>query len=562
MDRVERLLRLGFLPLQAPPVFTTDDLANHYVALYKAWAALQPLPGGGKLIPRSPAAKTELFSVARAGYHRRPIGIPNPVAQTYLSTDIVGNWAEIVKHYRQSGISVSRPRFKRDGERAASLPSMQPLYERRLLKGAGFRFVLRTDISRFFPTIYTHSIPWAIHGKAVSKKHRKITPKYFGNLLDMAVRQCQDGQTFGLPIGPDTSHIIAECIATSIDVALNKKLRGGIVGLRYVDDYYLYFETLSDAEMAHAHLVQCLKEYELQINYEKTKICPVEDLGEDIWTHALRSCEIASKGRRQRTDVHHFFEVARGLAKSNIDENVMLYALRRISSVIIRMENWAPFESHLCLVAAAFPVSLQYISRILSTYAGLGYPIDKKRVSRLVNSLISEHAPLEHHSEVAWCMWLCKDLDLKLSPASVDLVANVNSSICVLILLDLDAAGKLPKSPAATRWKQYESSDALWDDLWMISYEAGIRGWGGMTDAHIKADPHFDELRKLNIHFYDISASITPLFAPKEDAFVKNEVQTVSQLLQFDNLTEIFEYADDKDIYGSPIVSQESENED
>lgn len=233
MDRIERLLRLGYLPSQLPPAFKTGDLALHHIKLYAAWAAMPSKSG----VPASPRSKAELFSVARAGHQRRAISLPNPVAQTFLSKAVADNWASIVSNLRRSQMSASHPRFRRDSNRAASLPSMQTLYERRLIQGAGYRYVLRTDISRFFPTIYTHSIPWALHGKAASKKNTKPTPKYFGNLLDLATRQGQDGQTFGLPIGPDTSHIIAECIATSIDVDLRRKLKGNLAGFRYVDDY-------------------------------------------------------------------------------------------------------------------------------------------------------------------------------------------------------------------------------------------------------------------------------------------------------------------------------------
>ena len=351
MNRVERLLRQGLLPSQLPPCFTTDTLASNHAVLSAAWLSLEP--GKPGISPKAPSGKSEVFSVARAGHQRRSTSISNPVAQTFLSQAIVNNWAAIVHHFRKSRISASHPRFRRDANRAASLPSMQNLFERRLLIGAGYRYVLRTDISRFFPTIYTHSIPWALHGKSVAKKNRKLTPKYFGNLLDTAVRQCQDEQTFGLPIGPDTSHIIAECIATAVDIDLAKRLRTNLVGFRYVDDYYLFFETQSAAEGALAHLVRCLKEFELQINFEKTKICRTEELEEDSWTHTLRSIDIANDGQRQRSDANHFFEIARSLARAHSDESVMVYALRRVSSVIVRVDNWAPFEAQLCLVAAA-----------------------------------------------------------------------------------------------------------------------------------------------------------------------------------------------------------------
>lgn len=558
MDRVQRLLRFGYLPSQLPPPFITSDLAASHLAVLAAWDAASS--AGGAKVPKSPPTKAEVFSVARAGHLRRTTSVPNPVAQTYLCRAVIANWAAIVRHFRRSKISASHPRFRRDSSRAAVLPSMQSLYERRLLQGAGYRYVLRTDISRFFPTIYTHSIPWALHGKPTAKKYRTITPKYFGNLLDLVVRQCQDEQTFGLPIGPDTSHIIAECIATAIDVELGKRLRTTPAGFRYVDDYYLFFESYSAAESALAQLVRCLKDFELQINFDKTKVCKVEELDEDAWTHKLRSFPIANAGQKQRSDFNHYFELARELARNHRDDSVMVYALRRASSIIVRKENWPAFEAQLCLAAAAYPVALQTIARLLSTYSGIGYAIDKHRLSRLMNALIQEHAPLEHHSEVAWCLWICKELDLTLVPQSVDLVAEMNSSMCTLILLDLAAAGRLPKAPAPTRWRQFERSDALWEDLWMLSYEAGVRGWGGMSDAHIKANVHFEELRKRNVRFYNGTAVLTPLFSLKADALHKHNAQTVEELLDIDDLDDVFEYEDDEDIYGSPIEDEDDED--
>lgn len=556
MDRIERLLKLGYLPSQLPPAFKTSDVALHHTNLYAAWVAIPSKAS----VPMSPRSKSELFSVARAGHQRRATSLSNPIAQTFLSRAVVDNWANIVSHFRRSQISASHPRFRRDSGRAASLPSMQGLYERRLLQGAGYRYVLRTDISRFFPTIYTHSIPWALHGKAASKKSTKPTTKFFGNLLDLACRQGQDGQTFGLPIGPDSSHIIAECIATSIDVDLERKLKGKIAGFRYVDDYYLFFGTQGEADRALACLVRCLRDFELQINFEKTRICRIDELEEDSWTHALRSVAIAPSGQRQRSDINHYFELARDLARRNATDAVMVYALRRVSSVILRLENWDVFEAQLCLVAASHPVTLQSIARLLSTYSRLGFPIGKERLSRLVNSLIAEHAPLEHHSEVAWCLWICKELGLTISATNVDSVAAMDSSICALILLDLDSTGSLPKRLAHSRWKPFEATSALWEEQWLLSYEAGVRGWGGMSDAHIRADPHFDELRKLEVRFYDTNALITPLISPKPNALERHNFDTISQLLKLDDLDDVFEYEDDEDAYGSPIEDKETDD--
>lgn len=134
MDRTKRLLECGYFPSQLPPCFTTKDLADNYAKLYLEWTVLQADPK----IQKAPSSKAELFSVARAGHQRRVTSLPNPVAQTYLASHIVQHWPKMVRHYRQSRLSASRPRFLKAGSRAANIPSMQLLYERKVLKSAGY----------------------------------------------------------------------------------------------------------------------------------------------------------------------------------------------------------------------------------------------------------------------------------------------------------------------------------------------------------------------------------------------------------------------------------------
>lgn len=544
MDRIARLLGHGYFPSQLPPTFTTNDLASNHAVLYAAWLALvtPPKKKGAPKIPKSPSSKAELFSVARAGHQRRVTSLTNPVAQTFLATQIAEHWGDILKHYRQSSLSASRPRFLHRGERAANIPSMQQLYERKMLASAGYRYMLRTDISRFFPTIYTHSVPWALHGKAIAKKNRSITPKYFGNLLDLSLRQAQEEQTFGLPIGPDTSHIIAEAIATSVDVELKKKLKGFPPGFRYVDDYFMFFPTLNEAENALAALIRALKEYELQINFEKTKTCSVLDIEDDFWSHQLRSFQIAKSGAKQASDISHFFELAKSLARANSDESVMTYALKKASSVVVRKPNWASFISHVCHVALGFPNTLQTVARLLSTYAGVDYPLERVRLERLINALVQDHAPLGHHSEVAWCLWMCKDLDLRLSETNIDAVAEMHSSVCALLLLDLGAMGKLTKIPKMTYWRNFENSDALYGDQWLLAYEAGLRGWAGFGNAHITNDPYFAELYQRRIHFYDSNAKLAPFFRAKAEALKDRDVDDIAALFELDDVEDMLEY--------------------
>ena len=88
----------------------------------------------------------------------------------------------------------------------------------------------------------------------------------------------QDGQTIGLPIGPDTSHIIAEMIGVAIDDSIRIALDGWPKGFRYVDDFTFFFNTREEAERALAVIIKCVSAFELQINASKTKIVEVREL--------------------------------------------------------------------------------------------------------------------------------------------------------------------------------------------------------------------------------------------------------------------------------------------
>lgn len=94
------------------------------------------------------------------------------------------------------------------------------LAERRAELRSHGRFLVRADISRFYQSIYTHSVPWALHGKAFAKRYRRA--RNVGNQLDQLLRSCQDEQTNGIPIGPDSSLLVAEIILSAIDERLKR----------------------------------------------------------------------------------------------------------------------------------------------------------------------------------------------------------------------------------------------------------------------------------------------------------------------------------------------------
>jgi hypothetical protein len=92
-----------------------------------------------------------------------------------------------------------------------------------------------------------------------------------GNRLDVAVRKGQDNQTLGIPVGPDTSRILAEIIGVSIDQYVRENL--GIDqtrAFRNIDDWYIGFDNAGEAEDAIATLATGCRMFELELNADKT----------------------------------------------------------------------------------------------------------------------------------------------------------------------------------------------------------------------------------------------------------------------------------------------------
>jgi len=550
-EKIKKFLSKGYLPVQLPPGFNSDSFAKEYQSF--SWEFKKDL-----------RCRSEKFSVARSSYYRRVTSIVNPVAYFFLVKEIVKHWGEIEKHYdsrnEETFISLSQPKFE-SSLRAIEICKFSKLYENKITRSAGFKYVLLTDISRFFPTIYTHSIPWALHTKKVAKENRNCETQYYGNCIDEKSRAIQDGQTIGLPIGPDTSHIIAEIIATAIDKELKDSVGEKLHGFRYVDDYCLFFNSQEEAQKVLAKLSQVLTQYELQINPSKTRIIEVKDLIEESWKYNVKKLEISSKIHKQRDDIHNYFESLFTLEKRFKDESLVKYGLKKISTKIIKKDNWNIYEAYLLKCGYAFPNTLQTITTIFSTYNEYNYPITTKAIERFCNNLIQEHSISESHSEIAWALWLAKELKIQINKQSIQSVISSSSSVCKLILLDLINNNSIEykntvndiKQLLEENMKPFAKKEALYEENWLLAYEGGRRKWlYNENTLYIENDEFFSKLLKeKNVSFYDEQKKCPPVFKLKKD---EEDELALAKFLEEnlnndENIDEYFEFNEGEEEY-------------
>lgn len=142
-----------------------------------------------------------------------------------------------------------------------------------------FKSLFKLDVSKCFDNIYTHSITWAVYGKEYVKKHLRESDKTFGGIFDKYIRSLNQDETKGIIIGPEFSRIFAEIIFQDIDIKIidDLKKQGLERGkdyqiLRYVDDFFVFFNNEDDRIKINTSIFHKIKEYKLSINSEKSKI--------------------------------------------------------------------------------------------------------------------------------------------------------------------------------------------------------------------------------------------------------------------------------------------------
>ena len=142
-----------------------------------------------------------------------------------------------------------------------------------------YNAMVQIDVSKCFDSIYTHSLPWAVLGKAQTKFHLEESLGTFGGRFDNLMQKMNHKETNGIVIGPEFSRIFAEVILQAVDTDLLVRLENG-AGLkhkvdfeifRYVDDFFVFYNDDSTQLKIIETLQECLKLAKLSINSAKLK---------------------------------------------------------------------------------------------------------------------------------------------------------------------------------------------------------------------------------------------------------------------------------------------------
>jgi hypothetical protein len=175
-----------------------------------------------------------------------------------------------------------------------------------------YKYIIQTDIKNFYPSVYTHSIAWAFHTKTtIRAASNRYDGNLLGNRLDTLFQNANDGCTNGLPIGSVVSDLISEAILSAIDLEISATVKKyNILAVRFKDDYRFLCKSENDCRRIIKRLQNELKEFNLLLNEDKTRI---KELPEGIFREWVSKYHQISPRKSKKLSFKQFKEFYLGV---------------------------------------------------------------------------------------------------------------------------------------------------------------------------------------------------------------------------------------------------------
>jgi hypothetical protein len=496
-DIVKRFFKYGYFSEILPPWFTTehidDDIIDAFCDHLEEWDPIKK--GRHKRPPSYPI----YFTGPKNGQDRRKFSIVHPLHYVRLAHTISELWDEITTFSEQSLFSTSPLRLdKKHKNKIFEHRPFRYSVQERIERSAGKRWALIMDISNFFDSIYTHYIPLALNGlRTYGAKGYDRTIS--GVCLDQDVRIGRESQTNGIVVGPATSRVISEIIASYLDLTINKA-DTSVTGIRYVDDYTLYFDNLSSLEKTKGSFEHELSKLGLSLNNAKTKVLQVPETFEKPWVRILRLQELRTdKAKTQRHDLITHFNYAFNIVKNDPSEYALKYFLSKVSNIKVLPDAQSIFVD---LLLHSGMLDLKVIPQVVEILLALDLTRKQRNnIRQFVNNFLGNGIQRSLSQEMQWILYLCYQLGLPLKKKICNNIILLDDQ-----LLQISVGIAAEKTSFSSDMHRHLSSrleigseaegvretNELWlKGSWLLAYTGYIRGWDGFEDLWLQPEWQF-----------------------------------------------------------------------
>lgn len=532
-ERHAKFLDHGYFAPELPPCFSSEGLGAKGYSLAKDMKSIKDAKG--RPLYRRFVSDKATFYFPRFNNTDRLHSVINPISHILTSDVISRNYAKLRKLELRSKYSLSNSIFDWKGSRAIRRPLFEKRDEFTSQVSPRFEYTITTDVRSFYHSIYTHSIPWAIYGKAKAKSDRNVS--LFGNELDLLVRNAQGGQTIGLPVGPDTSRILAEVIASSIDVEINRHLRvkRGDAS-RFVDDFTFGCNSIAEGQRMIAVIRRAIGSFELDIGKEKTGIHPTNHLEYVGWKEYMRNFapDDGEKGKLER-----FFYVVHDMTKRHPNLNIDKFSMQISRKAFLAADDWKYLQDHLVSSYRRNSTLIDTLVEVLLLRHEMKHDLDLDSLTDFVSARLPVLGANQRSGEVIWLLFLCCRLGIRIpSSALVPFLREENSLIAILTSQAEELGlliGRLDKS----FWQSHANADGLRSSMFLYAYEAARRGWAPDSPNYCANDPFYSYLLKEQFSFFDLQRGFKNISDTLRDRRRENSLTRFLQAFNVDDEDEV-----------------------
>ncbi|SFN01821.1 Reverse transcriptase (RNA-dependent DNA polymerase) [Chryseobacterium oleae] len=408
----------------------------------------------------------------------RPLSIPEPFAYSNQCKTLSDNWDKIKKHFedktQNDDFKISRihirkmidkcnlfemnyKNFSKDGEPEQNI----------VIKS---RYIANADISNCFPSIYSHSIPWALVGKSFAKSNR-ASALWF-NKLDFHTRNIKHGETNGVLIGPHASNLISEIILVAIDHELSLR---GFKYIRNVDDYSCYVNSYEESERFFITLSEELKKYELSLNTKKSQILSLPQATVKNWVTKLNHFNFNNTyrvGHREAVRVKELKGFIDFCIELMIDENfdgsIINYAIKILSNKHLGFNAKDYYLKQIHHLVLLYP----YLIHLLEVNLFDPHKIDKNKIKEIAKDIYEYGQQKRFFEACSYAVYwsLRYDFDLDISSLKED---SIKSEDCIFMLISYLYHKKTKAKSYLQEYKDIAKKLKIddFDRYWLYIYE-------------------------------------------------------------------------------------------
>lgn len=486
----EGLLAYGFFAEKLPPVFTAVPFFDYCKTVSHPFEA-----GWNEYIS---------FRVMRNINIPRIMGIPNPFKYQRVCFELRENWDKICAHfhsqtekqkYRVSRIHIRKEysqkrifemnykNWREDGN-----PELDLLIHD---KGTS-RLLVKADISTCFPSIYTHSISWALAGRSEAKQNVHKDTWY--NRIDETCSDMRNGETHGLLIGPHASNLLSEIILTAVDKKLYDK---GYRYVRNIDDYDCYVCSHDEAQRFLKDLEEVLLEFDLPMNHKKTRIIELPIGIEKNWKHQLSDLpKTGASGMVEYPQVNMYIDTALNLATDTGDFAIINYAIKKLKGANLSENGKKLAAKRFMHMAVLYP----YLLHLMEEFVFVPYRVDASSIKAFSDTIYRNAVSVNDYESLCYSIYYAIRFNFTLNEFESDYVKEqdyiIKSRDCLLLTMtwiyfmkqnhwERKSTQVKPLNAVAMELK---STDM--DRYWLFCYEALTYGtlsgqWRSMKQAGI-----------------------------------------------------------------------------